>query len=108
LSIQALRLGEHSGTTRIVMDASGRASYHYDLDNDLNLLVIELPHAAWKAASAQTFASSPMVASYTTQALESGGTRLILQLKAPTKVVYEKMMPAGGGSPDRIVLDLKK
>jgi hypothetical protein len=108
LSIQDVRLGEHSDATRIVMDATGRASYHYDLDNEENLLVIELPGAAWKAASKQNFASSPLVKSYSTQAMDNGGTRVIVQLKKPTRVVYETTLAAGGGEPWRIVLDLKK
>ncbi len=107
-SVQAIRFGEHSGTTRIVMEVTGKPSYRKDLDNDEKLLVIELPGTAWKAAAKQFFATNPTVASYTTQTLDTGGTRLILQLKDATKVVYETTLAAEGTAPRRIVLDLKK
>ncbi len=109
VSVTGLRLGDHGGTARVVLDVSGKTSWRRDLDNSENLLVIELPEAGWTTSPAQSFAANPLVASYTAQGMEGGkGTRLILQLKASTSVVNETTIAPDGTNAFRIVLDLKK
>ncbi|MBU0799468.1 MAG: AMIN domain-containing protein, partial [Alphaproteobacteria bacterium] len=108
VSVTGLRLGEHKDKTRLVMDMTGASSYRYDLDNAENLLVIELAGAGWTAAQSQTMAKSPLVQSYSVQAMDGGGTRVIIQLKRAVNVIYEAALkPEGGNSSHRIVLDLK-
>lgn len=106
-NVTALRLGEHPGKTRLVFDMSGASAYRYDLDNAENLLVLELAGAGWAAAATQSFAKSPIVQSYSTQAMDGGGTRVILQLKRAATVAYEAALKPDGGSGHRIVIDLK-
>jgi hypothetical protein len=108
-AVSGVRVGDHPDKTRLVLDLSGKASYRYDLDNDEHLLVIELTDTEWKTAPSQTFTGNGALKSYSTEMLENGkGTRLVLQLKGPTKVLMDKLMPADGTSGNRIVIDLKK
>jgi hypothetical protein len=108
VSVTGLRLGEHKDKTRLVFDMTGASAYRYDLDNAENLLVIELAGAGWTAAQSQTMAKSPLVQSYSVQAMDGGGTRVIIPLKRAVNVIYEAALkPEGGNSSHRIVLDLK-
>ncbi len=108
-AVSGVRVGDHPDKTRLVLDLSGKAAYRYDLDNDEHLLVVELTDSAWKAAPAQTFTGNGALKSYGTEMLENGkGTRLVLQLKGPTKVLMDRLMQADGTSGNRIVIDLKK
>jgi N-acetylmuramoyl-L-alanine amidase len=104
-----LRLGEHADKTRIVIDVTGSVTYRHDLDNSEKFLVIELDNAGWSGVTNQVL-SSPLVQSWSTQALENGkGTRIILVLSRATDVIYEDLLPPESGSSNyRLVIDLKK
>jgi len=106
-AVRALRLGEHPGKVRIVLDVSGKTSFNADLDNAEKILVVELPQAAWNAAAQQTFSGNPVLASYKTEPMGDGGTRLIIVLKAGTSIAYKSAMNNPDGS-SKIIVDLTK
>ncbi len=108
VTVERLRLGEHADKTRIVLDVSGPASYRYDLDNGEHLLVIELPEAGWSGKQQEQVAKSPVLASWSVYPMDGGGSRVILQLKKNTSVVYESVLKPNGSSYYRIVIDLRK
>jgi hypothetical protein len=101
-----MRVGEHPGKLRIVLDIRGRTPYTADLDNNEKILVVELPKAAWTAERQKNFTDNPLISSYRTEAMEDGGTMLILQLKSASSIGYKAAIdnPDGGS---RIVIDLK-
>ena len=104
INVQGLRIGEHTNMTRLVIDVSGAVKYSYDLDNAENLLVIELPGADWTGAASETLKKSPLVQSWTVQAMENGqGSRLILNLHKSVKVTKDSALT----QPARIVFDLQ-
>ena len=101
-----LRIGEHPGMTRLVLDIGQKADYTADLDNNEHLLVIELAGTGWAGAAQASLSDSPLVASWSTQPLEDGqGTRLIIQLKKNAKILSQNTF-SGGGAPFKVVLDL--
>jgi len=107
VTVKKLRLGLHKNTTRIVLDVSGPAAYHYDLDNNEHLLIIELPNAGWSGLREWSSRKAPLLSSYSVQPLNNNaGSRVIIQLKHNTRIVYETTLPANGFSDYRIVLDL--
>jgi len=108
VTVDKLRLGEHADKTRIVFDVSGPATYRYDLDNAEKLLVVELPQAGWADATQGSPGKSPVLASYTVTPMDGGGSRVIMQLKKDTSVVYETVIKPNGYDDYRIVIDLKK
>lgn len=108
VTVERLRLGEHADKTRIVLDVSGPASYRYDVDNAEQLLVIEIPEAGWSGKLQEQVAKSPVLASWNVFPMEGGGSRVILQLKKDTSVVYESIIKPNGYDDYRIVIDLKK
>lgn len=107
-AVQAVRLGEHPGKVRIVLDVNGKTSYTADLDNGEKILVVELPEAAWNAGTQQAFSGNPVLASYTTESMGSAGTRLIFVLKTGTSIAYKSAMNTPDGNGSKIIIDLTK
>lgn len=106
-TIRALRLGEHANKTRLVFDVTTKPVYRTDLDNNEKLLVVEIDNAAWSGKIPSTL-SSPMIQSYSTQALENNaGTRIIMVLKKSAKISTQEVLnPESANGPYRLVLDL--
>lgn len=107
LQASGLRLGEHPGKTRIVIDMSGTPAYKQDLDNAEKIFVIELPNTAWTGPANKSF-SSPLIQSYTAQPMDnSAGTRIVLVLKKTAAVSYQDTLNPASDSPyHRLVIDL--
>jgi hypothetical protein len=106
-AVTAIRIGEHPGKTRIVLDLSAKTDFTADLDNAEKILVIELPNAGWSAAMQKAFSSSPLLISYDVTAANGGkGSLLALKLKADASILYKDSMPADSGSGHKIVIDI--
>ncbi len=106
--VKRLRIGHHKHKTRIVLDVSGPASYRYDLDNEEDLLIIELPEAGWIGQRSWASGKDPLFASYNVQPMEGGrGSRVVIQLKHDSSVLSETVLKANGNNDYRIVLDLQ-
>lgn len=103
-----LRVGEHSGKTRLVLETGGTTAFRADLDNAENLLVIELPEAdATGAGGKESVADSPLIKSWSVETMEVGaGVRVIVELQGSVSVQKTLAVPANGESGARIVVDL--
>ncbi len=106
VAVKSVRIGEHPGKTRIVLDMDGKAGHKLDLDNQEKILVVDLPGTGWKAALQNAVASSPTLLSYRAEPSDTGGTMLIFQLKAAVSVAYDGTMENSDGAGQRIVIDL--
>ena len=105
--IQDVRIGEHPGSTRIVLDISDKVAFSNDLDNDEHILTIDVKGAGWKGPMAEKkIDRSPLLTSWQTQDDGQGGTRIIMQLSKTAKVTASQAIPPSGHEPARIVLDL--
>ncbi len=101
LNVEDMRIGEHPGSTRMVLDVSATATFTADVDNDEHLLDIQLPGAGWSSAAQGTTPKSPLITSWSAQPLDGGkGTRLVVQLKKNAKITYKKVLPG------KIIIDL--
>lgn len=104
-AIRGLRLGEHGNKTRLVFDVTKKPVYRTDLDNNEKLLIVEIDDAAW-AGSIPAALSSPMVQSYSTQALDNG-TRIIVVLKKSARISLQEVLgPDSANGAHRLVIDL--
>ncbi len=103
--VNSVRLGDHPGKTRLVLDMTGASKYKVDVDNNEKLLLIELSDAGWSAAQ-QKVLNNPLVKGYTTQAGPNGGTMLALELKKPVKVLGSSALKPNGQTGHRIYFDL--
>jgi hypothetical protein len=105
MQVRDLRIGEHPGSTRLVLDAGRKAAYTADLDNDEHLLVVELPDTGWAGAK-KGAPTSPLISSWSVQPLGDEGSRLIVQLKKGAKITGQNTLSGGGSEPFKIVIDL--
>lgn len=105
LAVYALRLGEQSGYTRLVLDAGKSMKLGYDVDNQEKILVVELGNFAWKAENAKSFTANPLVASYKVSK-EIGTTRLVVLLKKPVKILRSASLAPDKNGKVRNYLDI--
>lgn len=103
-SVTAVRVGAHPGKMRIVLDATKDAPFTADLDSVEKILLVELHGTAWDTAPAKTYAGNPILASYTAEPMDGGGTRLIFTLKTASNILYSGAM--GDAGPRRIIIDI--
>jgi len=103
-----LRVGDHSGKTRLVLETGGTMAFRADLDNAENLLVIELPDAdATGTGGKESVADAHTVKSWSVEAMEGGaGVRVIVELQGSVSIQKTLAVPASGESGARIVVDL--
>lgn len=103
--IYDIRVGEHSDKTRIVMDVNSKTSFNADIDNNENILIIDLPNTQWDARTAQNFAKSPNIKSFSVE--QSGnGNLAIFQLKRNVRISYKADLKGFEGSSRRLVIDV--
>jgi len=103
-TIYDVRVGEHPGRTRLVLDSNNRTAFNVDIDNAENIAVIDLPNAAWSASMAKNFARSSFISSYNVEP-SGNGHILILRLKRNAKVSYKDDLKGTKGASRRFVID---
>ncbi|MCB1318448.1 MAG: hypothetical protein KDK27_20925, partial [Leptospiraceae bacterium] len=104
--VLGVRIGEHPGKTRIVLDLDGVSPFRHDLDQNENVLIVTLPEAVWKTASQKDFSAHPLLRSYRTQPGKDGGTVLVLRFKKPVRLVAATPLGPGGTAAHRILFDI--
>ena len=100
-----IRTGEHAGKTRLVMDIGSKSSFSYDLDNAEKVLIIELPMVQHEKELKASLSKSPYISSYMSEATNNG-SRVIVQLKQPVKILAAEMLGAISTRGARIYLDI--
>lgn len=102
-TIQAIRIADHTGSTRIVLDMSSKAAVPpASFQNDGKQLVIDLPQIAWNAKTEAAIKNSALVSGYK---YEDG--KLTLNLTKASQVKSQQALPPEGSSGYRLVLDLQ-
>lgn len=105
-AVDAIRIGEHPGKVRIVLDVIGTAKFKTDLDNNEKVLVVELPGIGWRAAATKDFVGHPLLSSYSASPLDGGGTMLIFQLGKTSSIGYSGVIATKDAGESRVVIDL--
>lgn len=108
-TVTGIRVGKHPGYVRIVFDVTGKTPFKADLDNNEKILVVELNGTAWQPpVMSESFGKMSLLKSYKVDPMGGGaGHIFVLQLKGPTSVMKQTMLPALSGGGQRIVIDLK-
>lgn len=106
-AIYGMRIGEHPGKTRMVLDLNAPASFTTDIDNNENILTVEINDAQWTATAHKSLRNSPFIASYHAENMSDGsGVILAVQLKQDARIAYQESVKALSGNGRRIVIDL--
>jgi len=104
-AVYDVRVGEHPGKTRLVLDTNAKTSFSIDIDNNEKIMVVDLPGAKWTAAQSKNLGSKTF-GSYRVETSDTGSL-LILQLKKNAEVISQSEIPGTGGAGRRIVIDLR-
>ncbi len=105
-NVTAVRVGEHPGKSRIVLDLTGDVPFKYEIDNNERVLLVALPGTGWETLPGKAI-KNPIISGYTAQMNQAGdGSVLVIELAAPSKVVSATKMGASGDAGNRIVLDI--
>lgn len=104
--VRKVRIGEHPGKTRIVMDTSATLDFNIHNENQGHVLIIDLPATGWDAAPVMEALNSPLIEGYQTQADGNGGVRLFVTLRQNVRVLWAEALEPAGESGHRIVIDV--
>ena len=104
--VRDVRVGDHPGKTRLVLDLSKSGTFTYDLDNNEKLLLVDLPSMPWSAAASKAFSKDPLIARYNASDNGNGGTMLAIQLKQPVRVLAAETLAPNNVYGNRIMLDI--
>jgi len=105
VSVQDLRIGQHPGKTRIVMDVSGKTSFQARLENGGRRLVVTLPNAVWATNAQMKVSEENIIRQY--RADDKGrGSIVRVELNAPGRLAYKSDLKPSNGRGHRIVLDV--
>jgi hypothetical protein len=108
-TVHDLRVGTHADKVRIVMDLNKKTLYTADLDNAENILIIELPDAAWSTTSQQSFGNNPLIKSYSVDPYNEGKGHIVaIQLKSSSSILKQDQIPAHNAAGQRIFIDLAR
>lgn len=101
--VQAIRIADHTDSTRIVLDMSAKAAIPpANFQNDGKQVVLDLPQINWTAKTESALKNSALVSGYK---YENG--KLILTLNRAAEIKGQQSLPPEGSSGYRFVLDLK-
>ncbi len=103
-TVYDVRIGEHPGKTRIVLDTNAKADFNVDIDNNENIMVVDIPSANWTAPVTRNFAKAPYISSYKAEP-NGDGYLLVFQLKRDVSLASKTDIGGTNGG-RRIVLDI--
>jgi hypothetical protein len=103
-----VRIGEHPEKTRLVLDLSknDKPSFKTDLDNNEKILTLDLPGVTWGGATTGGSKVSGIIAGWSANKAENGGSTLAITLKKSAKILSTQYINAEKGVPARLVIDL--
>lgn len=107
LSIQNIRFGVHSDKVRLVLDLSDISDFRaFTLESPYRL-VLDLPNFQWLAGSLRPAAGIGVTA-IRQGALQTGVSRIVLDMDTPIAIKSAFVLPAQGANPNRLVVDFSK
>ena len=107
LSLLDIRFGDHTETTRVVLDLSGPTRYRaFALSQPHRIVVDMQPMTARVAASGR--AGVGLVLGYRFARFSASASRLVLDVAAPARIERSFLLPPEGGLGHRLVIDLRR
>jgi hypothetical protein len=105
-SVMGVRIGEHPGKVRVVLDVSAAAQFKANIDNTERLLVVDLPQSAWPGNAQGVFGANALVKGYSATPSANGGVSVLIQLKQPARLTMSTAMQPNEVYGHRIVFDV--
>lgn len=107
MDVSSVRLGVHSDKTRFVMEMSEKPKYNIFFLSNPYRIVIDMQEVDWKA-SALGGKGKGVIQDYRYGLFRKGTSRVVLDLKAPVKVLRKVILPPSEGKPYRFFIDVQK
>jgi hypothetical protein len=103
----SIRLADHPGKTRLVLETSAAMSYSADLDNDEKILTLVFDKGASDPALANLPLRSRLIKSVNFTPQSNGGFVAAITLNKGSRMLDQGQLPPGAVSPNhRIFIDL--
>lgn len=107
LSVRTVRVGKHPDKVRMVMDLTGPFNFDVKQDKANSLVIVDMPNSGWSAKAEYIGKASSRLRGYHIEALEGGGTRLVLNTAPAATVGDYGLLKPHKGKKDRFYLDIK-
>src|SRR5262249_32339381 len=98
--------GGDENQTRLIVDLSRKVELRSFTLADPYRVVIDIPQVAFKLAPKTGEVGRGLVKAYRFGLIMQGGSRIVLDLKKPARIVHACSVDAADGLPARIVVDL--
>lgn len=102
----ALRLHDHESHTRLVLELSEEVDFGLFRLADPDRLVVDLPELDW-AVGNDAPGGAGLVRSVRFGLFQTGNARIVVDLVGPANIKNAFVLPATGGTPFRLVVDLE-
>jgi len=107
MDVSSVRLGIHSDKTRFVMEMSEKPNYNIFFLSNPYRIVIDMQEVNWKA-SALGGKGKGIIKDYRYGLFRKGTSRVVLDLKAPVRILRKVILPPSEGKPYRFFIDVQK
>lgn len=105
-TVQAVRLGEHSDKTRIVMDLTNKTQYTAQLLDNGTKLEVMFPRSGWSGQRSWSSNTSPLINNYAVTTLPQGGHKVMFNLNGVATMETNSIFPPVANKSHRLVIDL--
>lgn len=106
--VQDVRIGNHPGKVRVVLDLTGPTNYSLNHDPARGIVSIQLPQASWSTKTNWQNKPGRIVRNYTVQGLGSAGNSLSLAVADGVKIGASGLLKASGSKKDRLYVDIER
>lgn len=103
--VNDVRVGEHPGATRVVLDISQRTNATFDVSSDGRTLFIVMPDAEWRAGAFAAKHAKGLLTDFK-QSASGNGVELSLVLDQPVRMKPPFFVAPEGTQGERVVIDL--
>ncbi len=104
VEVTGVRLGEHTETTRLVLDLNGAVQFSTSTLSGPNRVVLELPGVTWDPKTVSS--ARGLVAKVGYDTLKGGSGRVVIELKKPATIKSTSLLKPQDGKSYRLVVDL--
>jgi N-acetylmuramoyl-L-alanine amidase len=101
------RLGVYPDYTRFVIDLDSDVDFTYFLLPDPYRIIIDMPEIDWSAPPGKVTSGGGLISGLRYGLFKPGTFRVVLDVAKPSLVSKIFALPASGGKPNRLVVDLK-
>ena len=106
--VEAIRIGNHPGKVRVVLDLSGPVNYTLSHDPNSNSVFVEMPYATWAATPDWQSESRKILNNYRTETINGSGVLLTLGVEDDIEIGASGLLNASGGKKDRLYIDIEQ